>query len=106
MPDGLDWRAIARGAQVLVLYMASRHLANIADRLMAAGHRPAEPAAVISKATTAEQRVVVSSLGEIATAATAVEALSIVIIGEVVRFRAALDWVGACGPRGEDPAPS
>jgi siroheme synthase len=40
VPDGLDWRAIARGAQVLVLYMASRHSANIAERLMAAGRGP------------------------------------------------------------------
>ena len=61
---------------------------------------------MISKATTAEQRVVVSSLGEIATAATAVEAPSIVVIGEVVCFRETLDWVGARGPQGEDPAAS
>ena len=91
---------------MLVLYMASRHLPSIAKRLTAAGRSPAEPAAVISKATTAEQRVVVSSLGEIATAAAAVEAPSIVVIGEVVRFREALDWVGTRGPRGEDPASS
>ena len=89
---------------MLVLYMASRHLPSIAKRLMAAGRSPAEPVAIISKATTAEQRVVVSSLGEIAVVAAAVEAPSIVVIGEVVRFRETLDWVGARGPRGEDPA--
>jgi len=104
VPDGLDWPAIARGAPVLVLYMASRHLPSIAKRLMAAGRSRAEPVAIISKATTAEQRVVVSSLGEIAVVAAAVEAPSIVVIGEVVRFRETLDWVGARGPRGEDPA--
>ena len=95
VPGGLDWRAIAQGSPVLVLYMASRHLPSIAARLMAGGRRPEEPVAVISKATTAEQRVVVSTLAEVATVAAGIEAPSIVVIGEVVRFRAALDWVGA-----------
>ena len=103
VPDGLDWPAIARGAPVLVLYMASRHLPSIAKRLMAAGRSRAEPVAIISKATTAEQRVVVSSLGEIAVAAAAVEAPSIVVIGEVVRFRETLDWVGTQGALGNKP---
>jgi len=103
VPDGLDWPAIARGAPVLVLYMASRHLPSIAKRLMAAGRSRAEPVAIISKATTAEQRVVVSSLGEIAVAAAAVEAPSIVVIGEVVRFREALDCVETQGALGNKP---
>ena len=105
VPDGLDWQAIARGAPVLVLYMASRHLPSIAARLIAAGRRPAEPVAVISKATTAEQRVVVSTLDEIATAAAGIAAPSIVVIGEVVRFRAALDWIGALATRTVDRVP-
>ena len=97
MPDGLDWRAIAQGAPVLVLYMASRHLPSITERLISHGRQSEEPVAVISKATTAEQRVLVSTLGEVATAAAGIEAPSIVVVGEVVRFRAALDWVGALG---------
>src|SRR5438128_2347693 len=56
---GLDWDAIARGAPVLVLYMASRHLRSVAGRLMSAGRHSTEPVAVISKATTPAQRVFV-----------------------------------------------
>ena len=97
VPGGLDWRAIAQGAPVLVLYMASRHLPSITERLISHGRQSEEPVAVISKATTAEQRVLVSTLGEVATAAAGIEAPSIVVVGEVVRFRAALDWVGALG---------
>jgi uroporphyrin-III C-methyltransferase len=78
-----------------VLYMAARHLPSIAQRLMSGGRRPEEPVAVISKATTPAQRVVVSTLGEVAVAAAGIEAPSIVVVGEVVRFRAALDWLGA-----------
>ena len=106
VPGRLDWAAIARGAPVLVLYMAARHLPSIVERLMSGGRRSEEPVAVISKATTAAQRVVVSTLGEVAAAAAGIEAPSIVVVGEVVRFHAALDWVGAPGARGADPTSS
>jgi uroporphyrin-III C-methyltransferase len=95
VPGGLDWDAIGRGAPVLVLYMASRHLTKIAARLLAAGRRSDEPVAIISKATTPGQSVLVSTLGEIAAAAVEVRAPAIVVIGEVVRLRAKLDWIGA-----------
>lgn len=99
VPGGLDWDAIARGAPVLVLYMASRHLPDIVKRLLAAGRRPDEPVAVISKATTPAQSVLVSTLGTIETAEAGIPAPAIVVIGDVVRLRAALDWVGALAAR-------
>src|SRR6266478_2971873 len=37
VPDGLDWDALARGAPVLVIYMALKHLAVIAERLITGG---------------------------------------------------------------------
>ena len=94
VPGGLDWAAIARGAPVLVLYMASRHLRNIAERLMAGGRRADEPVAIISRATTPEQSVAVSTLREIAEAPPVIQAPAIVVVGQVVRFHAALDWTG------------
>ena len=103
VPGGLDWRAIAQGAPVLVLYMASRHLPSIAERLMSGGRRFEERVAVISKATTAEQRVLMSTLGEVAAASSGIESPSIVVVGEVVRFREALDWVGALERPRPDP---
>src|SRR6516162_7956326 len=95
VPGGLDWNAIARGAPVLVLYMASRNLSNIANRLLGAGRRSDEPVAIISKATTPAQSVLVSTLGEIAEAPVTVEPPAVIAIGEVVRLRTALDWLGA-----------
>ena len=100
VPGGLDWDAIARGAPVLVLYMASRHLKKITERLLAAGRRSDEPIAIISKATTPAQSVQVSTLGEIARTAVDIQAPAIVVIGRVVGLRAALDWVGALRPQG------
>jgi len=95
VPGGLDWDAIARGAPVLVLYMASRRLPKIVERLLAGGRRSGEPVAIISRATTADQEVVVSTLGEIEATPVDVQAPAIIVIGEVVRLRAALDWVSA-----------
>ncbi len=95
MPGGLDWQAIARGAPVLVLYMALENRANIAARLLAEGRRPEEPVAVIGKATTPEQRVLVSTLGEVGREAALIAPPAVIVIGEVVRLRAALDWLGA-----------
>jgi uroporphyrin-III C-methyltransferase len=105
VPDGLDWTAIARSAPVIVLYMSLKHLEHIVARLLAGGRRPDEPVAVIGQATTAAQRVLVSILGEVAGAAGAIEAPAIVVVGEVVRLRAGLDWQGALGGRALDPDP-
>ncbi len=96
MPEGVDWAAIAHGSPVIVLYMALNHLGHIAERLIAAGRSPDEPVAIVSKATTPAQRVVVSTLADAAACAEAarIEAPTIIAIGEVVRLRAALDWFG------------
>ncbi|MCH8155469.1 MAG: uroporphyrinogen-III C-methyltransferase, partial [Proteobacteria bacterium] len=101
MPERLDWDAIARGSPVIVLYMALKHLGRIAARLQAAGRAPAEPVALISKASTAEQRVLESTLGTCAEDAVAegIEPPCLVVIGEVVRLRAGLDWLGALSGR-------
>jgi uroporphyrin-III C-methyltransferase len=94
VPGGLDWDAIARGSPVLVLYMASRHLMKIAKRLIKAGRQSDEPIAIISKATTSAQSVLVSTLGEITRAPVDIQVPAIVVIGRVVGLRGALDWVG------------
>jgi uroporphyrin-III C-methyltransferase len=97
VPEGLDWAALARGSPVIVLYMALNHLDRIAARLILAGRPRHEPVAIISKATTPAQRVLVSTLEEAAAAAQAarIEAPTIIVIGAVVGLRASLDWLGA-----------
>ena len=94
VPGALDWNAIAHGAPVLVLYMASRQMQNIAENLLANGRRPEELVAIISKATTPDQSVLVSTLAEIAEITTSVPVPAIIVIGDVVRLRGALDWLG------------
>jgi uroporphyrin-III C-methyltransferase len=105
VPNGLDWDAIARGAPVLVLYMALRHLSTIVARLITAGRQANEPVAIISKASTTHQRVVVSTLDQAVKASTGAETPAIIVVGEVVRLRAGLDWLGAIEGRQLDPDP-
>ncbi len=93
LPDTIDWRALVQGAPVLVLYMGLAHLARIAEKLIDAGLGAETPAALVSKATLPEQRVLETVLGRAASEATAagLEPPCLIVIGEVVAFRAALD---------------
>jgi uroporphyrin-III C-methyltransferase len=101
VPDSVDWAALAKGAPVLVIYMALKHIALIADRLLAGGRAQDEPVAVISRATTREQTVLETTLGACAAdvAKSGIEPPAMVVVGQVVRLRAALDWLGAIGGR-------
>jgi uroporphyrin-III C-methyltransferase len=106
-PASIDWEGVARGAPVIVMYMAIKHLGHIAERLIAAGRGASEPVAVISEATTPRQRVLETTLGEAAeaVAAAGLEPPALVVLGEVVRLRAALDWLGALEGRTLTPDP-
>ena len=101
VPDSMDWAALASGSPVLVIYMALKHLGTIRDRLTDGGRRVDEPVAIVSKATLDEEAVLESTLGRCVEdlAASEIEPPAMVVIGDVVRLRAGLDWVGALGGR-------
>lgn len=95
VPDSVDWDALAKAIPVLVFYMALKHLDRISAQLMAAGRSPDEPAAIVSRAATAAQTVVVGTLASIAGQAQAgkIEPPALVVVGEVVRLREKLNWL-------------
>ena len=98
----LDWAALARGSDVLVLYMALRQIGAIAAHLLAAGRDAAEPVAFISDATTPRQKVVVTTLADAAHAAAGIprHAPTLIVIGPVVALRPLIAaW--QCEPRPE-----
>lgn len=107
VPETVDWQALARGSQAIVIYMALRHLARIAARLRAGGRRDSEPVAIVSRATLPGQTVLETTLGACVAAAeaAAVAPPAVVVVGEIVRLRAGLDWPGALGGRVLDPDP-
>lgn len=97
VPDSMDWTSISKGSSVIVMYMAMKHIGLIASRLIAAGRKKSEPIAFVCNATTGEQQVLETTL-EYALAEVERAGLrppAIVVVGEVVRLRAALDWLGA-----------
>jgi uroporphyrin-III C-methyltransferase len=85
----MDWSALARTRQPIVLYMGLRNLENIAAALMRGGLPGSTPAAVIASATLAEQQVLVSRLECIAsdTRAANFAAPAIVVVGDIVHIR-------------------
>jgi uroporphyrin-III C-methyltransferase len=87
--DDLDWAALARTGQPIVIYMGLAGRAGIAAALVEGGHSPATPAAVIASATTPEERIVVADLGTIAArvAAEGIRAPALIVVGAIVGLR-------------------
>jgi uroporphyrin-III C-methyltransferase/precorrin-2 dehydrogenase/sirohydrochlorin ferrochelatase len=90
----LDWQAMARPKQTVVIYMGLVGLEQICSKLVAQGVSPEMPAAVIQQGTTQKQRVVESTLQHLAAdvAAAGLKPPSLTIIGEVVKLRSRLNW--------------
>jgi uroporphyrin-III C-methyltransferase len=101
VPDSIDWPSIAKGSPVIVMYMAQKHIGAISAKLIAAGRSADEPVAVVSNASLPDQIVVESTLGAVETdiGRHDIKPPTMVVIGEVVRLRAALDWLGALSGR-------
>jgi uroporphyrin-III C-methyltransferase len=90
----LDWPALARPGQTVVVYMGLAGLPVLARELVAQGLPADTPAAVVQQATTAAQRVVTGTLADIAQRAATAELVppTLIIVGEVVRLQAAFAW--------------
>ena len=90
----LDWAAMARPQQTVVIYMGLVGLEQICQQLMAHGVAPDMPAAVIQQGTTQHQRVVSANLSDLASqvAAAKMKAPCLTIIGQVVQLREKLNW--------------
>jgi uroporphyrin-III C-methyltransferase len=88
----LDWAALARLGQPVVLYMALRRLEAITRELLAAGMDPATPAAAVQAGTLPGQRVVEATLGSLAerVRAAGVASPAMIVIGGVVELRGKL----------------
>ena len=91
--SAIDWAALAAFPGTLVLYMGVRRLPEIAARLIEAGRRADEPAAVVERGTLPGQRTVTAPLGRIAEAAADVKPPAVTLIGPVARLREGLAWI-------------
>ena len=90
----LDWRALACARRTLVIYMGLGVLPLVAEGLIAHGRAAATPVAVIQEGTTDAQRVVASTLADVARATdeAGIAPPARVIVGEVVALRERFAW--------------
>lgn len=97
VPDAIDWASVAKGSPVIVMYMAMKHIGPITERLMAEGRAGDEPLAFVCNAATEHQEVLETTLENAKqdVEASGLRPPAIVVVGEVVRLRAGLDWKGA-----------
>jgi uroporphyrin-III C-methyltransferase len=93
----LDWPALARPRQTVVIYMGLTNLGTVCEQLVAHGLRPDWPAAVVARGTLADQRVVCATLATLpdAVASKGLASPCLTIVGEVVTLRDQLDWFAA-----------
>ena len=93
----IDWAALARTGQPIILYMALGNLEPIAAALIAGGIDPHEPVAVIASATLPDERILISDLHRVAAEARALafEAPAIIAIGAIVAVRERLQALAA-----------
>jgi uroporphyrin-III C-methyltransferase/precorrin-2 dehydrogenase/sirohydrochlorin ferrochelatase len=100
----LDWPALARPRQTVVVYMGVAALPEICRQLMRHGLPADMPAAVVQQATTRKQRVISGSLDTLPVLAKAagIKAPALIIVGEVVKLRRKLEWFT---PQAEEAKP-
>jgi uroporphyrin-III C-methyltransferase/precorrin-2 dehydrogenase/sirohydrochlorin ferrochelatase len=93
----LDWPALTRPNQTVVIYMGLVGLDQICTKLIAHGLSVSTPAAVVQQGTTIRQRVVVGDLSNLAVKVNAAELKPpcLIIVGEVVKLREKLAWFEA-----------
>ena len=96
----LDWPALARPGQTIVVYMGLAGLPVLVSELVAHGLPAATPAAIVQHASTAQQRVVAGTLQELPRLARSarIEPPALVVVGDVVALRASFAWFAPDAP--------
>lgn len=91
---GVDWNALAKLGGTLVVFMGSRRLSTIARALIDGGRGADTPAAAIEWGTWPRQRTVTGTLSTLQQQAEAagISSPALIVVGEVVDLRQALNW--------------
>lgn len=90
----VEWDRLASTQGTVVFLMGMKNLPAIVSHLTASGRPWSTPVALIRWGTRAEQKTVVGTLGDIVKKAesAALEPPTIIVVGEVVKLRAKLNW--------------
>ena len=90
----LDWVAMSRPRQTIVIYMGLVGLKEICEKLIEHGVSASMPVAVVQQGTTQRQKVITATLADLAEKVEAAQMKPpcLTIIGEVVKLREKLNW--------------
>jgi uroporphyrin-III C-methyltransferase/precorrin-2 dehydrogenase/sirohydrochlorin ferrochelatase len=90
----LDWDALARPKQTIVVYMGLQGLETLCSELVAHGMPESTPAAIVQQGTTQNQRVITGTLATLPAIAQRekLHAPTLIIVGGVVKLREKLAW--------------
>jgi len=104
----LDWPALARPRQTIVVYMGLLGLPILCSKLVLHGLVADTPAAVVQHGTTRTQRVVTGTLATLpdAVAAAGFHPPTLIIVGEGVRLRERLNWFSPADAPTDAAAPA
>jgi uroporphyrin-III C-methyltransferase len=96
----LDWPALTRPRQTVVIYMGLSGLADICRQLMAHGLAADWPIAIVQDGTLASQKVLVGTLADLPERAKLAGLTSpcLIIVGEVVKLHHELAWFSPIDP--------
>jgi uroporphyrin-III C-methyltransferase len=83
--EAANWSKLASSGSTLVIYMPGQNYRELASKLQAAGLSAETPCAVISRASTRQQRTHVTKVGSLAQS-TQLAVPTLVVVGDVVRF--------------------
>jgi uroporphyrin-III C-methyltransferase / precorrin-2 dehydrogenase / sirohydrochlorin ferrochelatase len=90
----LDWPALVRPRQTIVVYMGLPGLPRLCEQLIAHGMKQTTPAAVVQRGTFETQRVISGTIRNLPKRAAdaKLQGPTLIIIGGVVRLRNRLNW--------------
>lgn len=90
----LNWKALVQPHQTVVVYMGLLGVNTLCDKLMEHGMKTDMPIALVQKATTPEQRVIMGTLSTMAGILEGedIKPPTLIIIGDVVKLHEKLAW--------------
>jgi len=90
----LDWEALVRPNQTVVIYMGLNALPDICRQLMAHGAPATRPIAVVQHGTLSTQQVLTGTLNDLPAkvAGSGFTSPSLLIVGDVVKLHGTLHW--------------
>jgi len=99
-PEWLAARTLVKAGGTLIVLMGVSRIHPIVESLVSSGCSPSTPVALISKGTYLVQDCRIGTLGDITQDVRGLQSPAVIVIGEVVSLRSAMQWLEFAGKAG------